>query len=351
MKLIIWTRLAAAGCVVAMLLAAPRAQAQPVAGTEAGATMAAAKSAGNALIAAAYFAPSTVGYNREEVCVRLRAVKGLLHELNELADRAGEQGQLGQLALASRLDDLGDDLADLVWEVEEDYGCWPVEFANWERPAGAQPFVGGYFGGGFQSTNFSVSDTGFNVNGSGFLGGGFGGVLLPIPNTNAQAGFRVGGQGSNITGSVTSPADKVTTNWTTYQEAIASVPIPFSASTSLILSSPDITSGSGITARTQALTKYFFQSFASVGVAESGTSVKGTSGTSSVTDNVVRIGITFAAGVTVPVYPSVDLFAQYRGTQWISRVNIPSPVPIGSYTNEVDLGLQWRFSIAPPPPP
>jgi hypothetical protein len=34
---------------------------------------------------------------------------------------------------------------------------------------------------------------------------------------------------------------------------------------------------------------------------------------------------------------------QYRGTQWISTVNIPSGVPIGSFTNEVDLGVQFRY--------
>ena len=206
----------------------------------------------------------------------------------------------------------------------------------------AQPFVGGYFGGGFQNTNFTVNPP-FNVNSSGFLGGGFGGVLLPVPNTNVLIGPRLGIQGSNITGSITSPAASpafnysVTTNWTAYEEALIKVQPGWTGEQADLYSARINNVGLGFTG--------------SVGVAESGTSVKGTSGTFSVTDNAVRTGITFTAGFTVPVYSSIDLFAQYRGIQWISNVAIPGAVPIGSYTNEVDLGLQFRFSSAPPPPP
>jgi hypothetical protein len=84
--------------------------------------------------------------------------------------------------------------------------------------ATAQPFVGVNVGGGFQNTNFSV-DPQFNTNGSGVVGGGFGGVLFPIPNTTAMAGFRIGGEGGNVTGDIRMPAASprfnytVTTNW------------------------------------------------------------------------------------------------------------------------------------------
>jgi hypothetical protein len=209
-----------------------------------------------------------------------------------------------------------------------------------------ESFVGGYFGGGFQSTNFSVSDTGFNVNGSGFLGGGFGGVLLPIPNTSALAGIRIGGQGSNITGSITSPAAspastyKVQENWTAYEEAEVKINLLFNAVDAKV-GRQFYSAGSQ------------YDLWLSAGVAESGTSVKGTSGTFSDADNAVRTGITFSVGASTPVatLPNgiVDLFAQYRATQWVSTVNIPGPVPIGSFTNEVDLGLQFRFWGHPAP--
>jgi hypothetical protein len=175
------------------------------------------------------------------------------------------------------------------------------------------------------------------------LGGGFGGVLLPVPNTNVQIGPRFGVQGSNITGSITSPAASptftytVTTNWTAYQEAMVRIPV-----------------GTGFKiADDRVYFSYnYFQNVphvtGSVGVAESGTSVKGTSGTFSVTDNAVRTGITFTAGFDVPVAilpngTGMDLFAQYRGTQWISTVNIPGGVNIGSFTNEVDVGVTFNL--------
>jgi hypothetical protein len=203
---------------------------------------------------------------------------------------------------------------------------------------GAQPFVGVNVGGGFQNTNFSVSDTGFNVNGSGVMGGGFGGVLLPIPNTNAQAGFRFGGEGGNITGDIRMPAVSPTFNYTVkadavlYQEAIVRVPINRQISST------------GPYELGPYLDPYLT---GSVGVAESHTSVNGTAGMFSVTDSGWRPGITFTAGVAAPVarLPGgvVDLIVQYRGTQWISTVNIPGGVPIGSFTNEVDLGFQFRY--------
>ena len=196
-----------------------------------------------------------------------------------------------------------------------------------------QPFVGLNIGGGFQNTNFSV-DPPFNVNGSGVIGGGFGGVLFPIPNTNALAGFRVGAQGSNIIGDIMAPSASprftynVRTNWMAYQEGLAEIPIDQLAYVP--------TFGGGFTATI------------STGVAEMGTSVKGTSGMFSVTDSAVRTGITFTAGVGVPVavFPngtSIDLFTQYRGTQWIGTVNIPGAVNIGSFTNEVDVGVTLHF--------
>jgi hypothetical protein len=223
---------------------------------------------------------------------------------------------------------------------------------------GAQPFVGVNVGGGFQNTNFSVSDTGFNVNGSGVMGGGFGGVLFPIPNTNAQAGFRIGGEGGNITGDIRMPAVSptfnytVTTSWMAYQEGMVRMPVAGAFK---------IATNESPRPQDRAFLNYnYFNSnpyvTGSVGIAESGTSVKGTSGAFSVTDNMVRTGITFSVGAGTPVVTLyngavIELFAQYRGTQWISTVNIPGGVPIGSFTNEVDLGLQWRFWGPPPPPP
>jgi len=78
------------------------------------------------------------------------------------------------------------------------------------------------------------------------------------------------------------------------------------------------------------------------------TSVKGTSGMFSVTDSAVRPGVTFTVGVGVPVavFPNgtgIDLFTQYRGTQWVGTVNIPGAVNIGSFTNEVDVGVTLHF--------
>jgi hypothetical protein len=208
---------------------------------------------------------------------------------------------------------------------------------------GAQPFVGVNFSGDFQTTNFTFSDTGFNVNGSGVMGGGFAGVLLPIPNTNALAGFRVGGQGGNITGDIKMPASSPTFNYTVktdatlYQEAVVS--IPASSITSFLLN---------VAYDVPLAPKWDFAFGASVGVAESHTSVNGTAGAFSVTDSGWRPGITFTAGVAKPVAilangGVVDLFVQYRGTQFISTVNVPGGVNIGSFTNEVDGGITVHF--------
>jgi hypothetical protein len=200
----------------------------------------------------------------------------------------------------------------------------------------AQPIVGLNLAGGFQGTNFPT-DPQFNVNGSGVIGGAFGGVLFPVPNTNALAGFRVGGEGGYITGNIVTPPASplftynVRTNWIVYQDALLQV---------------DMLNG-------------FFNGikpFGSVGAAESDVSAKGTSGTFSVTDSGVRTGMTFTAGVTLPVFALtngvvVDLFAQYRGTQWIGVVNIPGAVPISSFTNEVDLGVTFNFNAFAPPVP
>jgi hypothetical protein len=179
------------------------------------------------------------------------------------------------------------------------------------------------------------------------IGGGFGGVLLPVPNTNVQIGPRVGIQGSNITGSIASPAASplftytVRADWMAYQEAF----IRFGGFKIADNESPRPQD------RVYFNHDYFNQMHVtgSAGVAESGTSVKGTSGMFSVTDNVVRTGITFTAGIAVPVVTLyngavIDLTAQYRGTQWISTVNIPGAVNIGSYTNEVTVGATLRFN-------
>jgi hypothetical protein len=364
MKQIKSAGLATVGCLVAMLLTAPHAKAQPVAGTEAGAALSEANSAGIALESAVYFgggwwSAAAVRNSPHDICLRLLAVKGSLSVLGQLYDRAILHGQT---ELASRLSNMGDDLADLLWEVEDDLGvgCWPpIAYAGrGEVPAGAEVLVGANIGGGFQNTNFSVSDTAFNVNGSGVMGGGFVGALFPIPNTSALMGFRFGGEGGNITGSIAGPAASpnftytVTTSWMAYQEGMVKIPVAgaFKIATN---ESPQ--------PQDRAFLNYnYFNSnpyvTGSVGIAESGTSVKGTSGAFSVTDNMVRSGITFSVGAGTPVVTLyngavIELFAQYRGTQWISTVNIPGGVPIGSFTNEVDLGLQWRFWGPPPPPP
>jgi hypothetical protein len=224
-------------------------------------------------------------------------------------------------------------------------GTWYPLGPNLEPASffGAQPFAGVNVSGGFQNTNFSVSDTGFNVNGSGVMGGGFGGVLLPIPNTNALAGFRVGGQGGNITGDIRMPALSprfnytVKTDGTLYQEAVVS--IPASSITSFLLN---------VAYDVPLAPKWDFAFGASVGVAESHTSVNGTAGAFSVTDSGWRPGITFTASVAKPVaiLPNggvVDLFVQHRGTQFISTVNVPGGVNIGSFTNEVDGGVTVHF--------
>ena len=224
-------------------------------------------------------------------------------------------------------------------------GTWYPLGPNLEPASflGAQPFAGVNVSGGFQNTNFSVSDTEFNVNGSGVMGGGFAGVLLPIPNTNALAGLRVGGQGGNITGDIRMPAPSPTFNYTVktdatlYQEAVVS--IPASKITSFLLN---------VAYDVPLAPKWDFAFGASVGVAESHTSVNGTAGAFSVTDSGWRPGITFTAGVAKPVAilangAVVDLFAQYRGTQFISTVNVPGAVNIGSFTNEVDGGITVHF--------
>jgi hypothetical protein len=208
---------------------------------------------------------------------------------------------------------------------------------------GAQPFVGVNVSGDFQATNFTFSDTGFNVNGSGVMGGGFAGALFPVPNTNTQFGFRFGGQGGNVTGDIRMPAVSsrfnytVKTDATLYQEAVVS--IPASTMTSFLLNVPyDV----------PLAPKWDFAFIGSVGVAESHTSVNGTAAMFSVTDSGWRPGMTFTAGVAKPVaiLPNggvVDLFAQYRGTQFISTVNTPGAVNIGSFTNQVDVGATMHF--------
>jgi hypothetical protein len=185
---------------------------------------------------------------------------------------------------------------------------------------GAQPFVGFNIGGGFQNTNFSVTPP-FNVNTNGVIGGGFGGVLFPIPNTNAQLGFRVGGEGSNISGTIVAPPAspsftyKVRATSMFYEEMMVQAASGDFVSVMLNLSD------------NQLIWRI------SAGIAEMNTSVKGTSGMFSVTDSAVRPGVTFTVGVGVPVavFPNgtgIDLFTQYRGTQWVGTVNIPGAVNI-----------------------
>jgi hypothetical protein len=214
---------------------------------------------------------------------------------------------------------------------------------------GAQPFVGVNFSGDFQTTNFTFSDTGFNVNGSGVMGGGFGGVLFPVPNTNTQFGFRFGGEGGNVTGDIRMPAQSPTfnytvrTEWTAYQEAMVRIPVNVFK----------IAPNESPLPRDRVYLNYdYFNQLphvtGSVGIAESGTSVKGTSGMFSVTDNAVRTGITFTVGAEWPVATLanggvVELFAQYRGTQFVSTVNVPGGVNIGSFTNQVDVGATVHF--------
>jgi hypothetical protein len=207
--------------------------------------------------------------------------------------------------------------------------------------AGAQPFVGLNIGGGFQNTNFSVAPP-FTVNSNGVTGGGFGGVLFPVPNTNAQFGFRFGGEGGNITGNIVTPPASPTFKYTVktdaviYQEAMFKIAV----------------NESPVPQDRVFLNYNYFQGLSvtgSVGVAESHSSVNGTAGAFSVTDSGWRPGITFTAGIGVPVatLPNgavVDLFAQYRGIQWISTVNIPGAVNIGSFTNEVDVGATVHFN-------
>ena len=210
---------------------------------------------------------------------------------------------------------------------------------------GAQPSVGVNVSGGFQNTNFSVSDTGFNVNGSGVMGGGFVGVLLPIPNTIAGAGFRVGGQGGNITGDIRMPTLSPTFNYTVktdatlYQEAVVS--IPASKITSFLLN---------VAYDVPLAPKWDFAFGASVRVADSHTSVNGTAGAFSVTDSGWRQGITFTAGVAKPVAilangASSICSRSIAAPSSSARVNnVPGAVNIGSFTNEVDGGIRafWR---------
>jgi hypothetical protein len=184
-------------------------------------------------------------------------------------------------------------------------------------------YVGGNIGVGSQGTNFSV-DPPFTVYGSGPIYGGFGGMLFPIPNSNLQLGFRLGWEGSNITGKVESPPAsplfdyRVRTYSTFYQDALAKFSTPF------------------------ALPSTFFTG--SIGIAEMQTSVNGTSGIFSVTDSAYRAGPTFTAGIgtllgTLPNGAGVEGFVQWRGSLWGSTVSIPGSVPLGSFTNEVDIGI------------
>jgi hypothetical protein len=138
----------------------------------------------------------------------------------------------------------------------------------------------------------------------------------------------------------------VTTNWMAYQEAMVRIPVFLPAGPQM----PSLSVPPGFEGYT--ILGPFFTG--SVGVAESGTSVKGVSGGFSVTDNMVRTGITFTVGAGVPVVTLyngtvIDLFTQYRGTQFISTVNIPGAVNIGSFTNEVTGGVVFRFTPAPSP--
>jgi hypothetical protein len=130
-----------------------------------------------------------------------------------------------------------------------------------------------------------------------------------------QLGFRVGGEGSNITGDIRMPAAspaftyKVQTNWIVYQEAALKIG-------EILEVDPRARGafsreGGGL-----------FALFAA-GVAESGTSVKGTSGMFSVTDNAVRSGMTFSAGAGIPLFMlangvGIDGLVQYRGILWSS---------------------------------
>jgi hypothetical protein len=161
-------------------------------------------------------------------------------------------------------------------------------------------------------------------------------------------GFRFGGEGGNIVGDIKMPALSPTFNYTAktdallYQEALFKLLVRYGR-----VYSPDTFPSSPVTLNNLSIT-------GSVGVAESHSSVNGTAGTFSVTDRAWRPGLTFTAGIAAPVatLPGgvVELFTQYRGTQFIGTFNIPGAVNIGSFTNEVDLGLQWRFWGPPPPP-
>ena len=193
------------------------------------------------------------------------------------------------------------------------------------------PFVGINVGGGFQGTNFSV-DPQFTVSGGGLVYGGFGGVLAPIPNTNAHLGFRVGWEGMNISGRIEAPPASPFFDYTVrstsmfYQEALAKVPLP------------------GFDLRGSYVS-------GSVGIAEMQTSVNGTSGGFSATDNAYRTGVTFTAAIgtslaTLPNGAALDGFVQWRGTQWSGPVSIPGSVLVSPFTNEVSVGL----SLALPPP-
>jgi len=202
--------------------------------------------------------------------------------------------------------------------------------------ADAQPFVGFNVGGGFSGTSFSVDPT-FNVSGSGVMAGGFGGLLFPVPNSMSELGFRLGGEGGWIRGNIMMPPASplftytVTTNWMAYQEALSKTYIQLGGLT------PPHT---------------FFT--ISAGIAETGAAIKGTSGAFSVTDNALRTGLTFTAGVGIPIamLPNrvdVELFAQWRGTQWESNAWIPGNVVTASFTNEIGVG--FNFTLPPPPPP
>jgi len=184
-------------------------------------------------------------------------------------------------------------------------------------------YVGGNIGVGSQGTNFSV-DPPFTVYGSGPIYGGFGGMLFPIPNSNLQLGFRLGWEGSNISGKVESPPAsplfdyRVRTYSTFYQDAVVKFPAAF------------------------ALPSTFFTG--SIGIAEMQTSVNGTSGLFSVTDSAYRAGPTFTAGIgtllgTLPNGAAVEGFVQWRSSLLGGTASIPGSVPFGSFTNEVDVGI------------
>jgi hypothetical protein len=243
-------------------------------------------------------------------------------ELNQIA--AAQKWHDEEVAkLQARFDQILD-----LWRNAKVVDCGEKRGAQRANTPGVW-YVGGNIGVGSQGTNFSV-DPPFTVYGSGPIYGGFGGMLFPIPNSNLQLGFRLGWEGSNLTGKVESPPAsplfdyRVRTSSTFYQDALVKFSTPF------------------------ALPSTFFTG--SIGIAEMQTSVNGTSGIFSVTDGAYRAGPTFTAGIgtllgTLPNGAGVEGFVQWRGSVLGGTVSIPGSVPFGSFTNEVDVGINlWSRS-------